>query len=733
MAAILNGFLPVRRRDQFAQEKILNTRWGDATISAPIHGGWNDNPISQQESPNPDQDLPLTPPQIQNEREGVYIIRDGDDAHSQQDWDDETTTKVRDNFTITIPLPWKKKIKQNRRSIGSNVLKPQGTFIQRIEPMPLLATAEAAATIPLPDSRVSSPIGRSTTTSPVLSFRSRLASPSMGDILSPVAEGFAKDGPSTSSRPTPVLSTLQSAETVPVERPSTASSTRSNPPRRSSLTSHHSDGIAAATMTSQATMEDYSSDVQRPPSRGIGATAHMRASSHVSRPNSRGPRAPSVERFTRRAPSVEPVSELAEPPAIDPTPVFQGVLNLEPLRRRAPSVEPLRRRAPSLEPHARRAPSIEPVPRRAPPADPFTRRAPSVETISTRRALSREPRGRRALSIEPRPRVRFHSEAAPKPARRHDSFSSNDGSIDSESDNAGLLETDNALPNTVRFDRDYKSVRKPIRRRSIASPISSPTSAAFGITEVVVPSPYNSLSAQVGVEPATQSSIPQRNAPRNRSKSRTRGLYADMHDDFRLLARDVAMSTTTPAAVTSPSLTDASAAILPQYGHNVLNAANLRTPSPALTSNPPTSLSSGIAVAAALRIQPEPQGYSSDSSLTALPSVSHAGHPSTVQQQADNANGKAVLAAMARERKDQLRREERERAREKVARKLEHERERVLANSVFSDTESVASGSMSGSEKTRRVYGGSVGSEAEWQSLAIKNKTLVPNAEDIWG
>lgn len=102
-----------------------------------------------------------------------------------------------------------------------------------------------------------------------------------------------------------------------------------------------------------------------------------------------------------------------------------------------------------------------------------------------------------------------------------------------------------------------------------------------------------------------------------------------------------------------------------------------------------------------------------------------------------------MLAALAHERRDQLRREEREKAREKVARKLEREREKTLAMNTFSDTESVASGTMSGSEKTRRVYGGydsdattaSIG-RARGGSVGVGlggSKTLVPSSEEMWG
>ena len=120
-----------------------------------------------------------------------------------------------------------------------------------------------------------------------------------------------------------------------------------------------------------------------------------------------------------------------------------------------------------------------------------------------------------------------------------------------------------------------------------------------------------------------------------------------------------------------------------------------------------------------------------------------------------------MLAALAYTHRDQLRREERERVREKVARRLEREKERA-ATLVLSDCESVASGhvDVSGGEKTRRVYGPVAGAGAgvgagydsdattasasngrgRGGSLSVSvsasgggSKTLVPSAEEIWG
>lgn len=194
-----------------------------------------------------------------------------------------------------------------------------------------------------------------------------------------------------------------------------------------------------------------------------------------------------------------------------------------------------------------------------------------------------------------------------------------------------------------------------------------------------------------------------------------------MHDDFRLLARDVQVATANsaaPAFAPTPIIVQQ----LPTQSHvqSVLAQPAQRVPSPALTSNPPGSFAQSMAS----RMSPEPEraGYTSDSSLTGLPNIQSV-------STSDSHGGKALLAALARERKDQLRREERERAREKIARKLERDRERVL-----SDNEST-NGSVAGNEQTRRVYGGSIGSETEFAAIkgGLKGKTLVPDAEDIWG
>ncbi|KAK5936699.1 hypothetical protein PMZ80_011070 [Knufia obscura] len=736
MAAILNGLLPSRKKDHSAQDRILNTRWGDSAISAPIHGGWSSSvstSTQSHQSPELDQDLPPTPPQVHDEEDGVFILRNGD---GQDESEDEYVAADRENITITIPLPWKKKkaTSHNRKSSLTGVLNPRFAAQRRMDSMPPpLATAEAAA-IPLPESRISSPVGRNVTTSPILSFRSRLASPNLGDILSPVAEGFAKEGPS--SRPSPVPTSLQFVQAVPLDRPPTAGSTRSNLSRRQSLNSHSGDGLGSGSMGSQATTDEQSLELSRPPSRGLATTAHMRASSRGPRANSRGPRAASIEPFARRAPSIEPVSRRATPQAVESA--VTGVLDSEPVRRRAPSMEPCVRRGPSVEPGSRRAPSAGPT--------------------HNRRAVSREPRGRRrGVSIEPAPKVRFLSEA-PRPTYRPDSFSSNDGSLETESDNDGSSESE-SFGQASRFN-----TRRPQRRRSIASPMSSPTAASFGISQPSKPSPppvlnttFDSIAARAGiVHPKPPPPVSQRTAPRNRSQSHTRGLYADMHDDFRLLGRDVHIVNISSTQVTSPATAVAPSPVITQAPPSVLSSNSIlqRTPSPALSSHP-TSPPLGSTTAVATRTEPERTGYASDSSLTGLPSVSNHLHKhqhihihtntinNILERPTDTDGSKAMLAALAHERRDQLRREERERAREKVARKLEKEREKmlVLASNTFSDCESVASGTISGNEKTRRAYGGydsdattgSIGRARGGSIGGNGNKLLVPSGEEMWG
>lgn len=678
MAAILNGFLPLRRKDQYAEDKVLNTRWGDAAISAPTHGGWNNSgtvPVQPDESPDLDRDLPPTPPQDSfDEQDGVFIVRDEDDTT------DKETDK--DSITVTIPLPWRKKKQpsHSRKTSSNSVLNPKFAAHRKIDSMAPLGTTEAAA-IPLPESRVSSPLGRAATTSPVLSFRTRLASPSLGDILSPVAEGFAKEGPSR--RATPVLSPLHFAQTTQSDRPSTSSSMRSNMTRRQSVNGYAVEGLMGGTMTSQAISDEQTPDYVRPPSRGIGSTACMRASSRGPRANSVGPRAPSVEPFARRAPSVEPLSRRREP-------------SVEPMsRRREPSIEPInRRREPSVEPENRqRDPS--PARRRAPSIEPINRRAPSIGPRADRRAVSREPRGRRGLSVEPT-RVRFRSEAPYRHGRDDPGSSADDASADSESENEQQSERESRFN---RFNKELRSKQRPRRRRSIASPITSPTAAAFNIAQVAGSSPRPVFATNpnqdvifmpdgagfmrqspppVPTLGPTPPPVSQRSAHRNRSVSRTRGLYGDMHDDFRLLARDVHIATNVPTQAGLPE----------------------RMPSPA-AGLPPMGIAAALA-------QSQPTRNSFDAPL-----------PSTHYQPLynDSSNGNAVPAGVFRDRMDPVRRDERERARETLVRRLEKERDLML-----SGDESATSGTEG---KTRRVYGTGINKAA--------GKAMVPDAEEIWG
>lgn len=757
MAAILNGFLPLRKKDNYARDRILNTRWGDAGISAPIHAAWSSQPPSTAEpSPELDSDLPPTPPQYQGSQDGVFIVYDEDE---QRPSDDESLSAEKDHG-LKMSLPWKKKSASHGRQPSiNNVLHPRYGQAQKFDLMPPLATAEAAA-IPLPESRISSPVNRevvnsplarTTTGPPAMSFRSRLGSPNIGDMLSPVAEGFAKSGPS--SRTTPVLSSLQYVQDAPPDRATAASPVRSAGSHVSSLHSYNStaEGMGVATMSSQATTDEQMPEYHRPPSRGLGATMHMRASSRGPRAGSKGPRAGSVEPFARRAISVEPVDtgrEITQTAEV----VIPSSFDLQPVRRRAPSVEPARRRAPSIEPVNRRAPSVEPVRTRAPSVEPGSRRAPSVGP-GNRRAASREPRGRRGFSVEPT-RRRHHSEAPRKATR--DSFSSNDGSAESGSDRE-ISETEYWAD--TRFDRDFKSSRRPRRRRSIASPVTSPTASSFKAASPPLQAvALDSIAARAGL--IGPGPLPaQRNVIRNRSQSRTRGLYADMHDDFRLLARDVhinmahtqapvvSAATTvvpSPATAIASSPTTTAAPALPQApGTSIIPVASpisQQALSPALSSN------STFGACVAIHLEPERTGYSSDSSLTGLPTVaSHSGASPSVPyaRLTESSGGRAFLAAMARERKDQLRREERERARERVARRVEREKERLAVLNALSDCESITSAKslgVSGAEKTRRFYGSSglgVGYESDaslksWTSKA-EQKELVKNHEEIWG
>lgn len=242
-----------------------------------------------------------------------------------------------------------------------------------------------------------------------------------------------------------------------------------------------------------------------------------------------------------------------------------------------------------------------------------------------------------------------------------------------------------------------------------------------------------------------------------------------MHDDFRLLGRDVhIINSSAIHHQHQPTLASpvAPSPIITQAPPNILSSNSIlqskHVPPPALSAYPTSAPKfSSPTPATAATGQPRTDldrtqaaaGYTSDSSLTGvLPQASN----HTTEPKSGTATNKALLAALAHSHRAQLRREERERAREKVARRLERERERerALTTMVLSDCESVASAghvSVSGSEKTRRVYGGLGGytcagendSDATTRSArggrtgsmtsGGSDKTLVPSAEEIWG
>lgn len=615
-------------------------------------------------------------------------------------------------------------------------------------------------------------------------------------------------------------------------------------------------------MTSQTAMDEKFPIIDRPQSRGIGSTAHMRASSRGPRASSKGPhptsidistqrsgsvepiirrapsvepatgRAPSVEPVTRRAPSVEPYSQRA--PSVEP--VFRRATSVEPVSYRSVSVEPRTRRAPSIEPYARRAPSVEPfaargqsvghysrrgqslepfthrrqrvdpveyqdeadaspvIPavldleplrRRAPSVEPTRRRAPSVDPADRRgvssgpalrrgksvepttgraisrgppgglrRAQSREPRGRRGASVEPRPRVRFHSEVAHRIHRR-DSFSSNEGSLESDEEKENFDSRHFSPPS--RINPDFTSTRKPRRRRSIASPMVSPTVASFHAprnNELYALPPLttnlDSISSRAGLARSAITPVERRPASRNQSQTRTRGVYADLQDDFSMLAREVqsngrkGMPIMEPPTLIPhlPRTVFDPPSLVTQMPRNVLNSSS-RTASPIVGPNPPL-YQAGIGTLVNNQwdrerngnISINVNGYSSDSSQPSLPSTSQSNTTSSDYDRSnhnDDGGARAILASITRDRHDQLRREEREKAREKVTKRLERERERVLAinsaNMGMSDCESGRD------DRTRRVYGSSVSaaSDSEVEGRREEEKVLVPDDDIIWG
>lgn len=819
MAAILNGFLPAKKKE--IRYSHLNTRWGDAAISSPMHGGWNNSGaptrIQANTSPDLDRDLPPTPPQHDGGIDGVFIVHD--EEESNQSGVGSIEGPDRDNIALSVSLPaWKRKASHHRNHSqpSDSVLNPKFTPSRRADKVSSLSTADAAATVSSPESRVNSPILRTT---PVLSFRNRFANSNLTDMLSPVVEGFAKNGPST--RLAPIASSTDGVA-EPIERASSGSSPKSNVSRRSSITAtNNSEGLGGMTMTSQVASDGKVPVTDRPQSRGIGSTARMRASSREPRVSSRGQqpasvepcsqrsgsvesvawripsvdpvfkralsiesisyRSTSIEPRTRRAPSMEPIASRGQSvdhysrrgqslePFIhrrrraDPDshqdeanmlPVIPAVLDLEPLRKRAPSIEPSRRRAPSTNPADRRGTSSGLAFRRGNSVEPITGRAISRgPTVGLGRTQSREPRGRRGASVEPNPRVRFHSEVAPR-TNRHNSFSSNDGSLESDEEKEDFDSRHFCPPSRV--NPDFTSTRKPRRRRSIASPIASPTAASFNKHRNKEPhalppltANLDSISSRADNTRSIVTPVERKPASREQSQTRTRGVYADLQDDFSMLAREVQTNGRKAAPTTEPSTLYPHLpktvfdppSLVTQLPRNILNSSS-KTMSPIVGSNP-SVYQAGIGTLVNSQWDGEWTGDTtsnsndySDSSQLSLPPTSQSNETSSDNGRPspnDDAGVRAVLASITRDRHDQLRREEREKAREKVTRRLERERERVLAinaaNMGMSDCESGRD------DRTRRVYGSNVSPTLnnEVEGRREEEKILVPDDDIIWG
>lgn len=868
MAAILTNLVPFKKKNRFNHDRILNTRWGDAAISAPMHDGRDAGASNQQEeSPDLDKDLPPTPPQSNAVVDDIYIVHDEEGTRS----DGIAEGQERENASINITLPWKRRKdssgKKQPRSTTSAVT-PKFAPSKRVEPMPALATAEAAAAVYPYDTRISSPVSRATPTTPVLSFRTRLADPNLADILSPVVEGFAKHGPSSRATP-PIPSTREQAGTT--EKPSTSSSPKSSMARRENATTAcSSEGFGDLTMCSQATTNEQLADFNRPMTRGIGSTARMRASSRP-RAYSRGPRSSSdepdidrpgsIESYTRRAPSNERVERRA--PYVEP--IYRRTLSVDPPSRRAPLLDSISRRAASIEPHSRsRAPSLEPtvyrdksarpyyrqassaepilkiassaeracsrnhsidrfshrgqsvepftrrdhsvepvhyrerincrpviptlyglepVRRRAPSMDPGRRRAPSIDPLtkrgfsveptpfkvsdeeeersrrrapflgaqSTRRAISREPRGRRGASAGPKQRVRFQSEAI-RTHRRH-SFSSNDGSDESDEDRHELRPKYFSRP--TRTDPDSSTHYKPRRGRSIASLKTSPTLAVFNVSQTRCSPPalttsFDSTSSRAGVIRPVVTPVEKHLKSRDRSTSRARSVYTDVQEEFSTLAREVRKggrghntSTDTRSTITRLPCTQTNSSL--RTASPIDSQAGIGT----MLVHANTNLNHN-------QHDSSRNDYTSDSSHSSLACIpvpasgtrssNSDRHYDTMSSTAYYEQAEFVFGSSVR---DPHHREDRERAREKVARKLELEREkqrergkeRIMAMNAFESSESDCdSGSESESEKmrsgadvTRNVFGGSLARNMSDSEQPQVDKVLVPNYEEIWG
>jgi hypothetical protein len=481
MAAVFEGLMSSRRRPARSQSesgKQLHARWGDASISAPNSGGWNqhyldeDNVVYQANgSPDSQKTLVNTSPDLS--------LKDGIEKISIDEVRQPTPPlihKERGAITITIPLLWSRKSHRRSSSASRNLIQPVVTTapetIITAESRPVLPQLSAsidelivAESRPVAEPlRAMSPILQ--TQSPVYddisTFFTRVAFPekhpgprglpqiqtqvpinksqpaSALSLLSPVAEKY-DNGMSESNNATPI-------DNTPIaERTATAISSQADGIFEVSTLAGRLENYARKTpsLPPSRVASPIEGPSDRPSSRtarlqsrassrgpGIGETAYMRASSRDAVHRSDGHRSVSRDALDRRPASVEPARrrtpsrDVSRRRADSPRAIGghsysreTGNRSVEPRSFRAQSRDPAPAPGPiqSQENRLGRHLSMEPVRPRAESPGPGTRRAQS-RTPPMHRDLSPPPLVRRAASRDPVSRRRMSMEVAKRAA-----------------------------------------------------------------------------------------------------------------------------------------------------------------------------------------------------------------------------------------------------------------------------------------------------------------------------
>lgn len=101
-----------KSRSDLTTERTLDSRWGDAAITAPNQGGWNQSVVSQYN--NTREQTISRPPSRTSHRSSIHSTSDDDSLLDQHS---DSTTESRRKITITIPLPWSKKQSSRSQSL----------------------------------------------------------------------------------------------------------------------------------------------------------------------------------------------------------------------------------------------------------------------------------------------------------------------------------------------------------------------------------------------------------------------------------------------------------------------------------------------------------------------------------------------------------------------------------------------------------------------------------------